>query len=113
MLNRDIYAKEPAKNRIANNGVAELSEDLSTGAQNVLRYELQTFVCNGQYERGLERILGSFLSNLDGGSEQPGVWISGFYGSGKSQPERVLVAVPIAGCHSAYFAHQDRCELEN
>lgn len=90
MLNRDIYAKEPAKNKIANNGVAELSEDVSAGAQNVLRYELQTFVCNGQYEKGLERILGSFLSNLDQEAEQPGVWISGFYGSGKSHLAKML-----------------------
>ncbi len=90
MLNRDIYVKEPTKNKIANNGVAELSEDLTPGAQNVLRSEVTTFVCNGQYERGLERILGSFLTNLDDGAEQPGVWISGFYGSGKSHLAKML-----------------------
>lgn len=90
MLNRDIYNKPPKENRLVNNGVAEVSEDHSEAAQAVLRYELETFVCDGQYEKGLETILDKFLFNLDAGSEQPGVWISGFYGSGKSHLAKML-----------------------
>jgi hypothetical protein len=30
----------------------------------VLRWELESFVCSGEYERGLETILGTFLTNL-------------------------------------------------
>ena len=48
-----------------------------------------SFVCNGEYERGLERILDQFLSHL-GQPEQPAAWVSGFYGSGKSHLMRVL-----------------------
>ena len=81
MLNRDIDNKPPKENRLVNNGVAE---DHSEGAQAVLRYELETFVGDGQYEKGLETILDKFLLNLDARTEPPGVWISGFYGSGKS-----------------------------
>ena len=55
----------------------------------VLRWELQSFVCDGQYARGLERILDSFLRNL-GQAQQPAAWVSGFYGSGKSHLVRVL-----------------------
>ncbi|MBK6612622.1 BREX system P-loop protein BrxC [Ottowia sp.] len=90
MLNRDIYNKAPKENRLVNNGVAEVSEDHSAAAQDILRYELETFVCDGQYEKGLETILDKFLLNLDSKTEQPGVWISGFYGSGKSHLAKML-----------------------
>lgn len=90
MLNKDIYTKAPKENRLVNNGVAEVSEDHSEAAQSVLRYELESFVCDGQYEKGLETILEKFLLNLSSGNEQPGVWISGFYGSGKSHLAKML-----------------------
>lgn len=90
MLNRDIYNKAPQENRLVNNGVAEVSEDYSDAAKAILRYELETFVCDGQYEKGIETILDKFLLNLGSKSEQPGVWISGFYGSGKSHLAKML-----------------------
>lgn len=93
MLNRDIYVKPPEQNRLANNGVAEVSEDHSDAALEVLRYELESFVCDGQYAKGTETILETFLRNLGAKSEQPGVWISGFYGSGKSHLAKMLRAL--------------------
>ncbi len=90
MRNRDIYSTPPKENRLANNGVAEVSEDHSEAAQAILRYELETFVCDGQYEKGLETILEKFLLNLDTMSEQPGIWIGGFYGCGKSHLAKML-----------------------
>ncbi len=93
MLNREIYAKDPLANQIANNGVAEVKDDTSAEALSTLRYELETFVCDGEYERGMERIVDTFLTNVEQGREQPGVWISGFYGSGKSHLAKMLRAL--------------------
>jgi hypothetical protein len=50
---------------------------------------LTNFVCDGQYQEGLNRILRTYLTNLDQ-TEQPGVWVSGFYGSGKSHLVKML-----------------------
>lgn len=93
MLNQEIYAKDPLANQLANNGVAEVKDDASEQALKTLRYELETFVCDGEYEKGLDKILSTFLTNLQNGAEQPGVWISGFYGSGKSHLAKMLRAL--------------------
>lgn len=90
MLNQEIYQKAPEETHLVNHGVAEVSEDHSDAAQAVLRYELETFVCDGQYAKGLDSILEKFLRNLDNNAEQPGIWISGFYGSGKSHLAKML-----------------------
>ncbi|MCP5118007.1 MAG: BREX system P-loop protein BrxC, partial [bacterium] len=93
MNNRQIYSKDPLANRLVNNGVAEVSEDRSKAALEILRYELETFVCDGEYAKGLRNILDTYLGNLGNAPEQPGVWISGFYGSGKSHLAKMLRAL--------------------
>ena len=55
----------------------------------MLRYELRSFVCEGEYRQGLDRILSAFLTNISQ-PQQQAVWVSGFYGSGKSHLVRVL-----------------------
>lgn len=93
MLNREIYQLDPQQNRLENNGVAEVKDDQSLQALKTLRYELQTFVCDGEYRSGLDNILSTYLRNLAGPHEQPGVWISGFFGSGKSHLAKMLRAL--------------------
>ena len=55
----------------------------------MLEYELTSFVSEGEYEHGLERILDSYIRHRSS-LTQPAVWVSGFYGSGKSHLVRVL-----------------------
>ena len=90
MLNREIFVNDPIDSRLANNGVAQVKDDQSRGALDTLEYELRTFVCDGAYEAGMERVLDNFLRAFKTNSELPGVWISGFFGSGKSHLAKML-----------------------
>ena len=111
MLNREIYDLDPQQNRLENNGVAEVKDDQSQQALKTLRYELQTFVCDGEYQAGLDKILSAYLRNLGDGHEQPGVWISGFFGSGKSHLAKMLRALWTNQKFSDDVAARDIAEL--
>jgi hypothetical protein len=92
MNNRDIYQKDPSATKLINQGVANVNDEQTSQALAVLRYELETFVCDGQYEKGMDHILETYLKNIDQ-SQQPAVWVSGFYGSGKSHLVKILRAL--------------------
>ncbi|WP_020505452.1 BREX system P-loop protein BrxC [Lamprocystis purpurea] len=92
MLNRDIYQKDPSTRKLVNEGVASVNDEKTNQALSVLRYELETFVCDGQYEKGMEHILHVYLKNIEQ-AEQPAAWVSGFYGSGKSHLVKMLRAL--------------------
>ena len=92
MKNRDVYQKDPAARKLINEGVASVNEEKTKEALAVLRYELETFVCSGQYEKGMSHILETYLKNVDQ-AQQPAVWVSGFYGSGKSHLVKMLRAL--------------------
>jgi hypothetical protein len=90
MINRDLYFRDPATLELLNNGVSKVSEiGQDEGQIKTLRFELQNFVCDGEYARGLERILKAYLGGL-GQTEQMAAWVSGFFGSGKSHLVKVL-----------------------
>ena len=90
MTNRELYFRDPTTLELLNNGVSKVSEiGTDEGQIRTLRFELETFVCDGEYARGLERILRAYLDGL-GREEQKAVWVSGFFGSGKSHLVKVL-----------------------
>ena len=89
MKNREIYQRDPSEITLLNNGVATMTEALDDDERRTLRFELEHFVCEGEYRRGLVRILDSYLSN-QGQPEQPAAWVSGFFGSGKSHLAKML-----------------------
>ena len=89
MKNRDIYQRDPSKITLLNNGVATMTDALTDDERRTLRFELEHFVCEGEYRRGLVRILDSYVGN-QGQPEQPAGWISGFFGSGKSHLAKML-----------------------
>ena len=89
MMNLELYEKDPRTHALLNQGVAKVTSGQSSTELDTLRYELTNFVCDGQYAEGLSRILRTYLDHLDK-SEQPGVWVSGFFGSGKSHLVKML-----------------------
>ena len=92
MINREIYMTDPSTRKLVNEGVANVNFEQTSQALQVLRYELETFVCEGQYEKGLYHILDSYLKDIHR-SQQQAVWVSGFYGSGKSHLVKILRAL--------------------
>lgn len=88
--NFEVYQKSPLSYSLINNGVAKVAE-IGEDAQQIqtLRFELETFVCDGEYARGIERILTAYLDGLNK-AQQQAVWISGFFGSGKSHLAKML-----------------------
>ncbi|MCC7315424.1 MAG: BREX system P-loop protein BrxC [Planctomycetes bacterium] len=89
MKNREVFQSDPAATKLLNDGVAAVGEARTPKEVETLRYELEHFVCEGQYKAGIIRILESYLGGVDA-TVQPAAWISGFYGSGKSHLEKML-----------------------
>ncbi|OZF29149.1 hypothetical protein CH296_18030 [Rhodococcus sp. 14-2496-1d] len=88
-INNELFTRRPLDFEIPNDGVTNVDRPGDSNQWKVLEYELTSFVCEGEYEHGLERILDSYVGHR-GSTTQPAVWVSGFYGSGKSHLVRVL-----------------------
>ena len=85
----EALARDPRSHALANSGQARITSDTDERAMAELRAELETFVCDGQYGDAIERILKSYLTNLDR-PKQDAAWVSGFFGSGKSHLLKML-----------------------
>ncbi len=90
MKNKELFTLDPVQVNLKNEGVAKIraineksgdANDLS-----IAKYELRTFVCEGEYLNGLKKMLETYIDSLqnDGKTHMPAFWVSGFYGSGKS-----------------------------
>ncbi len=85
---KDILQRDPATHPLVNQGQARIAGS-DDNALKELHGELCTFVCEGQYADGVQRILRSFLDGV-GGTSQRAAWVSGFFGSGKSHLLKML-----------------------
>lgn len=89
MKNKELFNLNPDENNLLNDGVVEINVSNDDNGIATLKHELKTFVCEGEYERGLTRILDTYLKHIDD-EKQPAVWVSGFFGSGKSHLVKML-----------------------
>ncbi|RMH01945.1 MAG: BREX system P-loop protein BrxC [Planctomycetota bacterium] len=81
--------RDPRTSGLANSGQARIRSSRDPKALAELKAELETFVCDGQYGLAIERILQSYLRQLDR-PRQDAAWVSGFFGSGKSHLLKML-----------------------
>ena len=89
MLNKELFTLNPEENNLLNDGVVEINTPNDDQGLKIIRHELKTFVCEGEYQRGIYRIIDTYLKHLDQ-PKQPAVWVSGFFGSGKSHLVKML-----------------------
>ena len=85
----ELLVRDPLKVKLANSGQARITSGNDAKVMRELRDELETFVCKGKFADALQRILERYLANLDA-SRQDAVWVSGFFGSGKSHLLKML-----------------------
>jgi hypothetical protein len=86
---KDVLQRDPSTHPLVNQGQARISDKANDKVLEELRGELSTFVCEGQYADGIQRILSSYLSSITQTS-QKAAWVSGFFGSGKSHLLKML-----------------------
>lgn len=85
----EVLQRDPSKYPLVNQGQARIADKANERVLAELRGELATFVCEGQYADGIQRILTSYLANLSQTSQRA-AWVSGFFGSGKSHLLKML-----------------------
>jgi hypothetical protein len=86
---KDTLQRDPATHPLVNQGQARIADRATDREVRELMAELSTFVCEGQYADGIQRILTSFLAGQSHTS-QKAAWVSGFFGSGKSHLLKML-----------------------
>lgn len=86
---KDVLQRDPGTFPLVNQGQARIVDSHNEKALEELRGELSTFVCEGQYADGVQKIIRSYLDSI-GKTNQKAAWVSGFFGSGKSHLLKML-----------------------
>lgn len=85
----ELLERDPRTSVLANKGQARIADTAEPALDGEARGELESFVCDGRFADGLQRILERFLADI-GGKRQEAAWVSGFFGSGKSHLLKML-----------------------
>lgn len=82
---QEIYAKDINRNI---QGVIKVDDDRDRS----IKQELKEYVVTGEIEKHFNEFFDAYVTSIGGGSrtEKMGVWISGFFGSGKSHFLKIL-----------------------
>ena len=80
---RDIYKSDINRNI---NGVIKVAQDDETS----IRQELEEYIITRELRKHFDTFLANYEKSLDAPTDKIGVWISGFFGSGKSHFLKIL-----------------------
>ena len=69
-----------------------------------LNSEIREYVVTEKLHKNYEDVIGDLQSAFDNGSKEVGIWVAGFYGSGKSSFAKYLGAV--SSTDSSVFSSQ-------
>ena len=62
-INNELFVRRPLSFEIPNDGVTNVDRPEDSNQWDVLKYELESFVCEGEYAHGLQRILDSYTGH--------------------------------------------------
>ncbi len=63
MKNKELFTLNPDENNLINDGVVEINTAKDDQGLKIIRHELKTFVCEGEYQRGIYRILDTYFND--------------------------------------------------
>ena len=78
MKNKELFTLNPDENNLINDGVVEINTAKDEQGLRIIRHELKTFVCEGEYQKGIFRILDTYLKHIDQ-PKQPAAWEKSFF----------------------------------
>ncbi len=103
---KDVLQRDPDTFPLVNQGQARIVDSHNAKALEELRGELSTFVCEGQYADGVQRIIRSYLDSL-GKTNQKAAWVSGFL-VGLAHAVEVRADDPLHAVGVLALAHEGR-----
>ena len=83
MLIKDMFLKDIERDI---NGVIKVGQK---DKENVFQ-ELDEYVVTEEIEKYMNRLFDAYIKGLEGRTDKMGIWISGFFGSGKSHFLKIM-----------------------
>lgn len=66
---KNLFVLNPDENNLMNDGVVNINSARDENGLKTIRHELKTFVCEGEYQKGIYRILDTYLKYIDRSDE--------------------------------------------
>lgn len=101
MMIKDLFAK-PIDRDIK--GVIKVGQDDSSN----VRQELEEYVVTRELQKHFAEFFASYKRGILGTTDKMGVWISGFFGSGKSHFLKILSYCALCQQRGHHAAHKNR-----
>lgn len=83
MIIKDIFAKDISRNI---RGVIKIGQE----AETIKKQELEEYVVTDELQSHFKRFFSAYVNSINRPTDATGVWISGFFGSGKSHFLKIL-----------------------